>query len=218
MTLHKEGIRIIVIAGIIVLLLGALTICLPVFIIIKILILLPVFIFYVLILWFFRVPKREINSAENNVISPADGKIVAIEKTTEKEYFKAEMWQISIFMSPLNVHLNTYPVDGKIVYTKYHPGQYLVAWHPKSSSLNERSTVVIEDNQSRKILVRQIAGAVARRIITYSKTDEQIKQGDEMGFIRFGSRVDIFVPLSSEIKCAINDIVRSRITTLALIK
>ena len=157
-----------------------------------------------LILLFFRVPKRTIHFAEDGILAPADGKIVVIERTIESEYFKDERIQVSIFMSPLNVHRNTYPCEGKVTYTQYHKGKYLVAWHPKSSTLNERSTVVLKRNDGTEILIRQIAGAVARRICTYSSVDDQVKQGDELGFIKFGSRVDVFLPLNTEIACAID--------------
>jgi phosphatidylserine decarboxylase len=171
----------------------------------KIILLLPFLVIFGLVLWFFRLPARDINKGENKVLAPADGKVVVIEKTVEPEYFKDERIQVSIFMSPLNVHQNVYPIDGEVIYTKYHKGEYLVAWHPKSSTLNERSTVVIKHKSGKEILVRQIAGAVARRICTYSKVGDQVQQGTEFGFIKFGSRVDIFLPLDAKIDCNIND-------------
>lgn len=156
-------------------------------------------VFLSFIFWFFRVPKREMVMDANAIVSPADGKIVVIEETEENEYFKDKRIQVSIFMSPLNVHSNIYPISGKVTYTKYHPGKYLVAWHPKSSTDNERSTVVIASDSGKQILMRQIAGAVARRIKTYSQMGAEALQNAEMGFIKFGSRVDLFLPLDAKI-------------------
>ena len=162
----------------------------------------------VLILQFFRNPKRKAKINENIIISPVDGKVVAIEKVYEKEYFKDERIQISIFMSPLNVHVTRYASSGKIKFSKYHPGKYLVAWHPKSSEKNERTTVVIENNIFGEILYRQIAGAVARRIVNYAKVGDEVVQGTDAGFIKFGSRVDLFLPLDSKIKVELDQIVK----------
>lgn len=156
--------------------------------------------------------------ADNSILfSPADGKVVVIEEVYEKEYFKDKRIQISIFMSPLNVHSNRYPVSGKVKYVKYHPGKYMVAWHPKSSDLNEHATVVVENENGVEILIRQIAGAVARRIVTYSKEGETVDQGGELGFIKFGSRVDIFLPLDSEIKAPFQEQVRANRSVIAKI-
>ena len=162
----------------------------------------------VLILQFFRNPKRKAKINDNIIISPVDGKVVAIEKVYEKEYFKDERIQISIFMSPLNVHVTRYASSGKIKFSKYHPGKYLVAWHPKSSEKNERTTVVIENNIFGEILYRQIAGAVARRIVNYAKVGDEVVQGTDAGFIKFGSRVDLFLPLDSKIKIELDQIVK----------
>jgi phosphatidylserine decarboxylase len=162
----------------------------------------------VLILQFFRNPKRKAKIDDNIIISPVDGKVVAIEKVYEKEYFKDERIQISIFMSPLNVHVTRYASSGKIKFSKYHPGKYLVAWHPKSSEKNERTTVVIENNIFGEILYRQIAGAVARRIVNYAKIGDEVVQGTDAGFIKFGSRVDLFLPLDSKIKVELDQIVK----------
>jgi phosphatidylserine decarboxylase len=162
----------------------------------------------VLILQFFRNPKRKAKINDNIIISPVDGKVVAIEKVYEKEYFKDERIQISIFMSPLNVHVTRYASSGKIKFSKYHPGKYLVAWHPKSSEKNERTTVVIENNIFGEILYRQIAGAVARRIVNYAKIGDEVVQGTDAGFIKFGSRVDLFLPLDSKIKVELDQIVK----------
>ena len=165
-------------------------------------------IILILILQFFRNPKRKTKINDNIIISPVDGKVVAIEKVYEKEYFKDERIQISIFMSPLNVHVTRYASSGKIKFSKYHPGKYLVAWHPKSSEKNERTTVVIENNIFGEILYRQIAGAVARRIVNYAKIGDEVVQGTDAGFIKFGSRVDLFLPLDSKIKVELDQIVK----------
>jgi len=164
-------------------------------------------IIFVLILQFFRNPKRIVKINDNLIISPVDGKVVAIEKVYEKEYFKDERIQISIFMSPLNVHVTRYATGGKIKFSKYHPGKYLVAWHPKSSEKNERTTVVVENNVFGEILYRQIAGAIARRIVNYAKVGDEVIQGTDAGFIKFGSRVDLFLPLDSKIKVELDQIV-----------
>lgn len=165
-------------------------------------------IILVLILQFFRNPQRKAKINDNIIISPVDGKVVAIEKVYEKEYFKDERIQISIFMSPLNVHVTRYASSGKIKFSKYHPGKYLVAWHPKSSEKNERTTVVIENNIFGEILYRQIAGAVARRIVNYAKVGDEVVQGTDAGFIKFGSRVDLFLPLNSKIKVELDQFVK----------
>ena len=162
----------------------------------------------VLILQFFRNPKRNTIINNNHILSPVDGKIVIIEKVFEKEFFKDERLQVSIFMSPLNVHVTRYPICGKVIFSKYHPGKYLVAWHPKSSEKNERTTIVLDTEKFGNILYRQIAGALARRIVNYAKVDEIIKQGEDAGFIKFGSRVDLFLPLDSNIKVKLNDKVK----------
>lgn len=171
--------------------------------------------FFLMVIWFFRIPDRNPVIDENLIYSPADGKIVAIEETIEKEYFNEKRIQISIFMSPLNVHANYYPVSGIIEYYRYHKGKYLVAWHPKSSTENERSTIVINTENKVQILVRQIAGAVARRIITRSEKGKQVIQGEELGFIRFGSRVDIFLPYNIKILVSLNQKVRGKKTIVA---
>jgi phosphatidylserine decarboxylase len=175
----------------------------------------PFIAIFLLILWFFRIPERTVVKNNNLLYAPADGKVVVIEKTLEVEYFKDERIQVSIFMSPLNVHQNIYPFTGEVTYTKYHKGKFLVAWHPKSSTLNERSTVVVKHPNGTEILIRQIAGAVARRIVTYSKKGDKVTQGNEFGFIKFGSRVDIFLPLGTEITCSINQIVENKLTAIA---
>jgi phosphatidylserine decarboxylase len=162
-------------------------------------------VFLMLVVWFFRDPDRTVIPDARLILSAADGKIVAIEEAMEKEYFKDKRLQVSVFMSPLNVHINRFPVSGTVTYYKYHPGKYLVAWHPKSSELNERSTIVIRDYRGREILVRQIAGAVARRIVSCAETGKPVIQGDELGFIKFGSRVDLFLPPDTKLNIRIGD-------------
>jgi phosphatidylserine decarboxylase len=172
-------------------------------------------ILFGLIVQFFRNPVRNIPIYDNHLVyAPADGQVVVIEKVFEPEYFQEERIQLSIFMSPLNVHVNRAPIGGKILYAQYHPGKYLVAWHPKSSTENERTTVVIGD-ENRSILLRQIAGAVARRIKYYVQKDQLIGQGDEFGFIKFGSRVDVFLPLDAQIQVAIGQKVKGNVDVLA---
>jgi len=161
-------------------------------------------ILFLLTLNFFRIPRRVFEQKDGVIYSPCDGKVVVIEETNESEYFKDKRLQVSIFMSPLNVHNNLYPISGIVNYTKYHKGKFLVAWNPKSSTDNERSTIVLKNNKI-EILCRQIAGAVARRIITYSKTDIQVKASEELGFIKFGSRVDLFLPLGTKLNCQLED-------------
>ena len=161
-----------------------------------------------LILQFFRNPVRNTIINEKHIISPVDGKVVNIEKVYEKEYFKDERLQVSIFMSPFNVHVTRYPISGKVKFSKYHPGEYLVAWHPKSSEKNERTTIVLENKVVGKILYRQIAGALARRIVNYAEVGENVTQGNDAGFIKFGSRVDLFLPVDSILNIEINQHVR----------
>ena len=161
-----------------------------------------------LILQFFRNPVRNTIINENHIISPVDGKVVNIEKVYEKEYFKDERLQVSIFMSPFNVHVTRYPISGKVNFSKYHPGEYLVAWHPKSSEKNERTTIVLDNEVVGEILYRQIAGALARRIVNYAEVGENVTQGKDAGFIKFGSRVDLFLPVDSILNIEINQHVR----------
>ena len=160
-------------------------------------------IFFILIVQFFRDPHRETPVGDDLIIAPADGKVVVIEEVDEPEYLKTKCRQISIFMSPINVHVNRYPTSGKVLYEKYHPGKYLVAWHPKSSTENERTTVVVEHPKG-QVLFRQIAGALAKRIVNYAKVGHVAKAGAEYGFIKFGSRIDIYLPLECEINVELN--------------
>ena len=159
---------------------------------------------FIMTLNFFRIPKREFERKEGIVYAPCDGKVVVIEETEETEFYKDKRIQVSIFMSPLNVHNQVYPISGQVKYTKYHPGKFLVAWHPKASTDNERSTVVVE-NDKISILFRQIAGAVARRIMTYSKENDRANVADEFGFIKFGSRVDLFFPIGTKINTQLEE-------------
>ncbi|PUZ28470.1 phosphatidylserine decarboxylase family protein [Chitinophaga parva] len=171
-------------------------------------------ILFLFIVSFFRVPRREHTFGTTQVIAPADGKVVVIEETYEPEYFKDKRLQVSIFMSPANVHVNRNPISGEVKLSQYHAGKYLVAWHPKSSTENERHTVVIEQNGN-AILVRQIAGALARRIVNYLKAGDQVTQNEEMGFIKFGSRVDIYLPVGTKVDVTINQLVRGGQTIIA---
>jgi phosphatidylserine decarboxylase len=170
-------------------------------------------IIYLLVLQFFRNPSRKQNLG-NWVLCPADGKIVAIEKVFEGEYYKDERIQVSVFMSPLNVHINRFSISGKVTYFKYHQGLYLIASHPKSSTENERTTVVVE-NGTQSVLLRQIAGYVARRVLTYCKVGDEAKQGEEFGFIKFGSRVDILLPVSAQVEVKLGEVVKGGITRIA---
>lgn len=216
MTIHKEGYASLLIT---ILVLGILNVVNFQFLgdwpRIQELILIISIILFLVVLQFFRHPKRNIILNEKHVIAPADGKVVVIEETTETEVLKDRRIQVSIFMSPINVHVNRFPVDGKVTFSKYHPGLYLVAWHPKSSTENERTTVVIETPNKVQILMRQIAGALARRIVCYPKSGDSAKQGDEMGFIKFGSRVDLYLPLGTRINVNLDEKVRGGETVIA---
>ena len=212
---HKEGFKIIIIA---------LTICfggslLANFLIenqiLKSVVIIILLIFLVLILQFFRNPKRNFKPVPSQVFSPVDGKVVVIEEVFEKEYFNDKRLQISVFMSPVNVHVTRYPVGGEIVYSKYHPGKYLVAWHPKASEENERTTVVVASKTFGDVLHRQVAGALARRIVNYAKAGEIAKQTEDSGFIKFGSRVDVYLPLDAKIEVSLNQVVKGGISVLA---
>ena len=212
---HKEGHRIIIIS---LLITSCLIITLEYSINaveLKFLLKLLCLIFFVLILQFFRNPKRKIVTNDKKILAPADGKIVIIKEVFEKEFYNEKRLQVSIFMSPFNVHVTRYPVGGEIIFSKYHPGKYLFAWHPKSSELNERTSVVIKNKVFGNILYRQIAGALARRIVNYALEGREIKQGDESGFIKFGSRLDIFLPLKTKVNVSINQMVRGGISEIA---
>ncbi len=215
--LHKEGHKILIFSLIILVLINwVLKILVPDYTIARFIVLACSIILYLLFLNFFRNPLRDLLIDEQTVVAPADGKVVVIEEVEEPEYFKDKRMQISIFMSPTNVHVNRNAIGGEIKYTKYHPGKYLVAWHPKSSSENERNTVVIQNNRA-EVLMRQIAGAAARRIRSYVNIGDVVSQGNEFGFIKFGSRVDVFLPLSAEVEVTLNQKVRGGETVLAKI-
>ncbi|MFD2725507.1 phosphatidylserine decarboxylase family protein [Hyunsoonleella rubra] len=212
---HKEGHKIIFITLVIVV---ACFLLVDKFIDIswlRTLILIALLIFLILILQFFRNPKRNTQIDDNQVVSPVDGKVVVIEEVFEKEYFNDKRLQVSVFMSPLNVHVTRYPIGGKVLFSKYHPGKYLVAWHPKASEENERTTVVVENTTYGKVLYRQIAGALAKRIVNYAKVDDKAHQGADSGFIKFGSRVDLFLPLDTNIKVELNQKVRGGESVIA---
>ena len=218
MAIHREGYKILFFGLIVLLAVNVLAfLFLSDKILVKWLFLSFSMLFYVFILFFFRLPERNLEPDPGLVYAPADGKIVVIEEAEEKEYFRDTRLQVSIFMSPFNMHSNRYPVSGRIKYVEYHPGNYIVAWHPKSSELNERTTTVIQTESGKEILVRQIAGAVARRIVTYSKENQDVKQGDELGFIKFGSRVDIFLPPGTRIEVPILQQVRANKSIIARI-
>ena len=176
------------------------------------------FALFLIILQFFRSPTITVVQNEDHVICPADGKVVVIEETEETEFLKEKRIQVSVFMSPINVHINRNPISGIVKYYKYHPGKFLFAWNPKSSTENERTTVVIESKSGGSILFRQIAGALASRIVCYSTEGKEVTQGEEFGFIKFGSRVDLFLPLGTDIKVGLGDTVKGGITVLAHLK
>lgn len=211
--IHKEGHKILISLLIaLTLIVGAIAIWLPVAFVFMLAI---AIVFFLVVLQFFRNPSRLITAPNNEqVYAPADGKVVVIEETEENEFFKDKRIQLSIFMSPVNVHVNRNPIGGRVIYNEYHPGKYLVAWHPKSSVENERTTIVIDSGRHR-ILFRQIAGAMAKRIKNYLKVGQEVEQGADMGFISFGSRVDVFLPLDAEIKVSIGDKAWGNRTVLA---
>ena len=172
--------------------------------------------FTLFIISFFRIPNRKFHYGENDIVSPADGKVVVIEEVFDNEYFHEKRLQISVFMSPANVHVNRYPIDGEVIYSKYHPGKYLVAWDPKSSTDNERHSIVMQYNKG-TVLVKQIAGALARRIVNYAQVGTIVKQNQELGFIKFGSRVDLLLPLDAKPNVKIGDTVKNGISVLATV-
>lgn len=212
---HKEGFKIIIIALVIVI---GLSLLANVFILhptIRGGVIISLIILLLLILQFFRNPKRNFSPNSNQVLSSVDGKVVVIEEVFEKEYFKDKRLQVSVFMSPINVHVTRYPVGGTVKYSKYHPGKYLVAWHPKASEENERTTVVVKNDVIGEVLFRQIAGALAKRIVNYAEEGQKVEQTTDSGFIKFGSRVDIFLPLDAKIKVELNQKVKGGISIIA---
>ncbi|MES2875741.1 MAG: phosphatidylserine decarboxylase family protein [Bacteroidota bacterium] len=219
MTIHKEGYSSIALCILFIFILNALVqYLLPDLNWLHWVIYILSFVLFVIILQFFRSPNIILQRNDEQVICPADGKVVVIEETEETEFLKDKRIQISVFMSPINVHVNRNPISGKVIFSKYHPGKFLVAWHPKSSTENERTTIVVENSNGVPVLFRQIAGALARRIVCYSKEGDEAVQGEQFGFIKFGSRVDIFLPLGSEINVELNQIVRGGVTVLAHLK
>lgn len=217
MTIHREGYKMLLITGLISLLVGLV----PFFTLPASLAWLSwslavlAFAFFLIILQFFRNPSRKQIREENAIICPADGKVVVIEEVNEKEYLKGPCRQISVFMSPINVHINRNPISGLVTYVRYHAGKYLVAWHPKASEENERTTIVIKHANGKEILFRQIAGALAKRICWYVKENDQVNQADEFGFIKFGSRVDIFIPLDAKVNVTLGQKVKGGVDVLA---
>lgn len=213
MKLHKESKGTITVATILFALIAAASIYfLEMW---SLLIIIPLLVIYCLVFWFFRVPNRDVLDHVENVIAPVDGKVVMIKEVEEDEFIKGKAIQVSIFMSPLNVHICRYPVSGNVIYKKYHPGKYLVAWHEKSSTENERTTIAVESLTNHKVVFRQIAGYVARRIVFYCNEGDTAKAGHEFGFIKFGSRMDIFLPLDTEIVCKIGDKTKGGIDVIA---
>ncbi len=212
---HKEGYKIILITLVLAI---AMSLAADFYIVnnyLRSTIMLLAIIMLVLVLQFFRNPKRTINTSQDHVLSPVDGKVVVIEEVFEKEFFNEKRLQVSIFMSPINVHVTRYPVAGKVVFSKYHPGKFLVAWHPKSSEENERTTVVVNSKNFGDVLHRQIAGALARRIVNYAEKGQQVTQGSDSGFIKFGSRVDVFLPIGTKLDVKLNDVVKGGTSILA---
>jgi phosphatidylserine decarboxylase len=216
MTIHREGYKTIAITALLFGLFNVvsftfLSASLPWLALALFVVTLGLFLF---IISFFRIPNRQLTINENQIICPADGKVVVIEEVTEVEYFKDKRIQVSIFMSPANVHVNRNPISGEVIYNQYHKGKYLVAWHPKSSTENERWSVVTR-NAHGEILYKQIAGALAKRICNYTKVGQQVNQCDEYGFIKFGSRVDVLLPLNAKINVELNQVVKGGVTVLA---
>ena len=213
---HKEGGKIILIATTITVIITLFAPKLTTVLWLEKTIQIATLAFLLLILQFFRNPNRKIEANDKVVLAPVDGKVVVIEEVFEDEYFKDKRLQVSIFMSPINVHVTRYALSGKVKYSKYHPGKYLVAWHPKASTENERTTVVIENRVFGEILYRQIAGALARRIVNYAEEGMQVRQGDDAGFIKFGSRVDMFFPLGTKIEVKLQQNAVGNQTVIAL--
>ena len=211
---HKEGFTIIIVSFVLITVTVMLT---EQFIGLKwlrIILQIALLIFLVLILQFFRNPDRPPLALEDSVVSPVDGKVVIVKEVEEPEYFKGRRLKVSIFMSPVNVHVTRYPVSGEVVFSKYHPGKYLVAWHPKSSTLNERTTVVVDNPTYGEVLYRQIAGAVARRIVNYAEEGQTVTQGTDAGFIKFGSRVDVFLPLETSVLVKEGQVIKGGVTLI----
>jgi phosphatidylserine decarboxylase len=212
---HKEGYKIMGTAMILLIIVNLLAQTFIFTYWIRVVILIGSIVLFFLVLQFFRNPKRNTVVNTKHVIAPVDGKVVVIEEVYEKEYFKDKRLMVSVFMSPINVHVTRHPIGGIVKYSKYHPGKYLVAWHPKASEENERTTVVVENDSTGEILYRQIAGALAKRIVNYAKEGEEVVQGSDSGFIKFGSRVDVFLPLATELEVKLNQKVKGGISLIA---
>lgn len=218
MRIHKEGYKILIYSFLILLLINILIdLFVRDMLFLKWMVAIGSLMLYIFLLFFFRLPARHLEPDPGLIYAPADGKVVVIEETEESEYFKDMRLQVSIFMSPFNMHSNRYPVSGQVKYVEYHPGHNMVAWHPKSSVCNEHSSIVIKTTGGKEILIRQIAGALARRIVTYAKAEQEVNQGDELGFIKFGSRVDIFLPVGTEIEIPILQQVKANKSIIAKI-
>ncbi|MGI0105673.1 phosphatidylserine decarboxylase family protein [Salinimicrobium sp. WS361] len=212
---HKEGYKIMGTAMILLIIVNLLAQTFIFTYWIRVVILIASIVLFFLVLQFFRNPKRNTVVNTKHVIAPVDGKVVVIEEVYEKEYFKDKRLMVSVFMSPINVHVTRHPIGGTVKYSKYHPGKYLVAWHPKASEENERTTVVVENESTGEILYRQIAGALAKRIVNYAKEGEEVVQGSDSGFIKFGSRVDVFLPLGTELEVKLNQKVKGGVSLIA---
>lgn len=212
---HKEGYKIMAVTVILLILVN---LAAQLFIFtewIKLVILIGTILLFFLVVQFFRNPKRRTEISDAHIVAPVDGKVVVIEEIFEKEYFKDKRLMVSVFMSPINVHVTRHPVNGVVEYSKYHPGKYLVAWHPKASEENERTTVVVKNEIAGEILYRQIAGALAKRIVNYAEVGTNVVQGSDSGFIKFGSRVDVYLPLGTELDVTLNQKVKGGITVIA---
>ena len=212
---HKEGFKIILITLFAVIGISVIAHYFVDILWLKKLIQIVAFLFLIAILQFFRNPKRITPKNDQHIIAPVDGKVVVIEEVFEKEYFKDKRLQVSIFMSPVNVHVTRYALGGKVTYSEYHPGKYLVAWNPKASEENERTTIVVDNPVFGEVLYRQIAGALAKRIVNYAKVGETVVQGEDAGFIKFGSRVDVYLPLGTKINVQLNQTVKGGIDVIA---
>lgn len=212
---HKEGHKILAVTILICIAVNVLSYLFIEISWINQLILAASIIMFLLILQFFRNPKRQTVVSDHNIVAPVDGKVVVIEEVFEKEYFKEKRLQVSVFMSPINVHVTRHPINGEVVFSKYHPGKYLVAWHPKASEENERTTVVVKNDAVGEVLYRQIAGALAKRIVNYAKEGQEVVQGSDSGFIKFGSRVDVFLPIDTKLEVELNQKVKGGLTVIA---
>jgi len=215
---HKEGYKIMALAALLLIAINVVSYSFINTYWVKFAILVATVILFLLIIQFFRNPKRKTDLNDAHVVAPVDGKVVVIEEVEEKEYFKDRRLQVSIFMSPINVHVTRHPIGGKVKYSKYHPGKFLVAWHPKSSEENERTTVVVANDIAGEVLYRQIAGAMAKRIVNYAEVGTEVIQGSDSGFIKFGSRVDVFLPLGTPIAVKLNQKVKGGLSVIAKIE